>query len=119
MDLIEAERIAQAGPRLSLLTAQGVDGELLDLVHLDVDAPVRGVGVAPFGSHGHFAAAEAALREPGTKELFGAPIGASRVEVADAARVGGVEHLVCAGAHGRDIALAVEVAGMAEVEVAG
>ena len=118
VDLVEREVLAEQRARLAELAAQRRDREVLDLVLVDVDAPVRGVGVAPLRADGHVAAREAAALEPRAEEGLAAAVGARRVEVAHAALVGRVEHLVGVALHGADVGVA-DVAGMAEVDVAG
>ena len=57
--------------------------------------------------------------QPGPEELLAATVGAGRVEVADAARVGGVEDLERAGAQRVDGAVRTEVRAVAHVQVSG
>ena len=57
--------------------------------------------------------------QPLAQELLAAPVGAGDVEVADAGRVGEVEHLEGAGAQRGDRAVVAELGAVADVQVAG
>ncbi len=57
--------------------------------------------------------------QPAAEEGLGAAIGAGGVDIADAAREGGVEHIVGVGLHGIDVVMPPQVCSVVEVDVAG
>src|SRR5439155_2798078 len=109
MDLVDPEIRPQQREALGNLPPQGGKREILDLVHVGVDAPVGGVGVAPLRADGHCPRLEAAALEPGGEELFRLAVRASGVEIPDAAVVGSVEDRMRLAFERGDVLLPAEV----------
>ncbi len=118
VDLIQGEPPVEDRGRLAGLTLQGRQRVILDLVDVGVHRPARGIGVAPLRADGQFAALALARPQPVREELLSAPIGTRRVDVADAGGPGGVEHRGGMVAHRGHVIVALEVGGVAEVDIA-
>ena len=86
MDLIKIEILAESLSGFADLAAKGREGVILHLVDVGVGAPARGVDVAPLGAHDRGARRKIAQAKPDTEEVLREAVGASYVEVADAAR---------------------------------
>src|SRR5207248_2765305 len=91
--------------------------EVLDLVHLGVDAPVGGVGVTPLRADGHRPRRQPAALQPRGEEFLRLAVRAGGVEVPDADGVGGVEDRVRLALEGGDVLARAEVVAVAEVDV--
>ena len=94
MDLVDPEIRSEQGAALGNLPSQCGEREILDLVHLGVDAPVGGVGVAHLEPTVTAPGSRPRRSEPGGEELLRLAVRAGGVEVADAAVVRGVEDRV-------------------------
>src|SRR2546428_11893993 len=103
---------------LGELLREARERELLLLVHGRVDAPVRGVAVAPLAPDGDRPGPDGALAEPARQELLRAPVAARHVEVADAGGARGIEELGRARIERRGGALGRQVVAAAQVGVA-
>ena len=110
--------LAELLARLGELAPKRVGAQVLDLGRIGVDLPVGGVGVAPLRADRDRAGLDRPQPQPLTEELLGSAVGAGGVEVANAGRIRGVEHLMCAPFHSVHRAL-VEVAAVTEVQVPG
>ena len=119
VDLVEPEMRSEQPAALRDLPPQGGEREVLDLVHVGVDAPVGGIGVAPLGTDGHRPGREPAALEPRSEELLRLAVRASGVEVPDAAGIRGVENRVRLALEGGDVLLGTEVVSVTDVDVPG
>ena len=99
------------------LPAKVVDGEILLLVTLNVDAPVRRVEVTPLRRDRDVLARDPARLDPGSKKLLCTPVPASSVEVPNPAGVRSVEHIVSPPLERRNVGLAGEIAPVPDVDV--
>src|SRR6266550_2457241 len=119
VDLVETKVFAEQPAALRELTPQGGEREVLDLVHLGVDAPAGGVGVSPLGTDGHRPGREPAALEPRSEELLRLAVRASSVEVPDAAGIRGVENRVGLALEGGDVPFRTEIVAVTDVDVPG
>src|SRR2546421_167111 len=118
MDLVHSQVLAEDRGALRQLSSQRADAVVLDLVALDVDAPVRGVRVAPLGPDDRLPGPELSGAEPRGEELLGATVRPGCVDVADAGGPCGVEDAVAVAPHRLDI-VSGEVGVVVEGDVPG
>src|SRR5205823_13558183 len=116
--LVGPEMWSEQREALGYLPPQCGEREILDLVHLGVDAPVGRVGVAPLGADRHSPRLETTALEPGGEELLRFAIRAGGVEVADATVVRSVEDRVRLALQRGAVLLRAEVVTVTEVDVA-
>src|SRR5207237_7456803 len=81
VDLIEVQTIAEQRAGLCELGHEARDRELLLLVDGRVDAPVRGVAIAPLAADGEVGTVHRALAEPAGEEGLGPAVAACSVDV--------------------------------------
>jgi hypothetical protein len=117
VDLVEREVVAEQRATLGRLPPKVVDGEVLLLVTLSVDAPVGRIDVTPLGTNRDLAGRNPARVEPRSKKLLGPPVTASRIEVSNASRECSIEHPRKPCAREPRHHLPGEIAPVAEIDV--
>jgi len=85
---------------------------------LGLDLPAGRIGVAPFGAHDDPLWVDVAAGQPAAQKLFGAAIGSGRIKIANAALPGCVQNIVGMALHGRNVIVALQVVGVAQIDIA-
>src|ERR1700761_172292 len=90
VDLVQRDAVAEQGAALGQLGGEHGQRVFFDLVGDRVHPPVADVAVTPLGADDHVGVV--ALGQPAAQKLLGPAVGPGDVDVADAGRVGRVEH---------------------------
>src|ERR1039457_2572184 len=104
--------------RLAVLSLEGRERKILDLLHRRGRVPPSDVSVSPLRSDDNVAGA-APIRDPATEKLLRRSVGARHIDIADAVRIRGVEHLPGACAKCVPRTVGAEIAGAIGRDVRG
>src|SRR6185369_3709729 len=119
VDLVEVELPAEQRGALVELRGEALQRELLLLVDGRLDVPAGRVPIPPLAADGDVVRRDCARGEPARQELLRPSVAAGRVEIADAEPPGVVAERRGAFGERRGRADGRQIAGAAQVDVAG